>query len=499
LDTNDTVPDDKATDDKATDQTSADETVTRGNGRSPSLAALLSFLWPGLGQLYLRNRRGAAIFAAPAFLVLLILLFELRQGYFVFGARFIDPSFSAAAAVLVVAFGVWRLAAVVHAFVNGKPSTSRKVLDRAVMVALVGVIAISHLGAGFLLAETSIAASRAFATPGPSSLIDFATPPPTPTPTLAPSQTPEPTPIPTPAPTIDKRITILLSGFDANITRPNELLYDSMMVVSFDPVTYSVQMINIPRDTTSFPMFMSPHQTLATSIRINSLWKYSASFGQGDAMKYGYTFLRNEIQYLVGVHIDKSVAMDLNGFVNLVDAVGGVDVNNPVAIDDYLYDWLDKVHFGFHLAAGPAHLDGKNALAYVRSRRGAGDNDFTRSSRQQEVMVSLFHQMTRPDQLFNPFRLQELIKSAFATVYATDMTPDDVVSWVGGFQTAFDSHGGELPTFTSVVLSPTAGYSNYYGTAVCLYNAKVAALSVKMFGKDSLWYGKPLPANTCPV
>ena len=464
------------------------------------MAALLSFLWPGLGQLYLRNRRAAAIFAAPAFLLLLVVIYELRQGYLVFGARFIDPAFSGAAAILVLAFGLWRLAAVVHAFVTGEvrePSRNRKLLERAVVVALVAVIAASHLGAGFLLAETAGAESRAFATPGPSSLINFATPPPTPTPTLGPSQTPEQTP--SPAPTIDKRLTILLTGFDANITRPNELLYDSMMVVSYDPVTYTVQMVNVPRDTTSFPIFLGTHQTVATNIRMNSLWKSSGAFGQGDPATYGYTFLRNEVQYIVGVHIDNSVAMDLNGFVNLVDAVGGVDVNNPAPIDDYLYDWLDRVHFGFHLAAGPAHLDGKNALAYVRSRRGAGDNDFTRSSRQQEVLVSLFHQMTRPDQLFNPFRLQGLIKSAFATVYATDIKPDDVVSWVAGFQTALDSHQGQLPAFTSVVLSPTAGYSNYYGTAVCLYNAKVAALSVKLFGKDSLWYGKPLPANTCPA
>jgi hypothetical protein len=168
LDTNDTVTDDKATDDTATD-----DTATRGTGRSPSLAAFLSFLWPGLGQLYLRNRRTAAIFAAPAFLLLLLLAYELRQGPFVFGARFIDPAFSRAAAVLVLALGAWRLGAVVHAFLGGEPFRSRKVPERAVAVALVAVIAISHLGAGFLLAETANATAQAWATPGPSSLIDF--------------------------------------------------------------------------------------------------------------------------------------------------------------------------------------------------------------------------------------------------------------------------------------------------------------------------------------
>jgi LCP family protein required for cell wall assembly len=470
LDTNDTVTDD---------------TVTRGSGRSPSLAALLSFLWPGLGQLYLRNRRAAATFAVPAFLLLLLLGYELRQGPVVFGARFIDPAFSRAAAVLVLGLGVWRLASVVHAFLGGEPSGSRKVLERGVVIALVAVIAISHLGAGFLLAETSNAEAHVFATPGPSSLIDFSTPVPTQTPTLAPSQTPEPAPTPAPTPSIDRRVTILLTGYDSNVTRPNELLYDSIMVVSYDPVTNSVQMVSVPRDSTAFPMYLGTHQPVASIIRINSLFKYAGAFG---AKTGGYDFMLQEVQYLVGVHIDYYAAMDLNGFVKLIDLVGGIDVVNPAPIDDYLYDWLDRVHFGFHLAAGPQHLDGKTALAYVRSRRGAGDNDFTRSSRQQEVLVDLLHKMAEPGQILN---LPSEIQTMGSTV-STNFPADKVADYVNAVV-----NQPSFPTFTQVVLSPSAGYSMYYGSAVCLYNAKVAALSVKLFGKDSLWYGKPAPANTC--
>jgi TM2 domain-containing membrane protein YozV len=56
------------------------EPTVRGHGRSPSLAALLSFLWPGLGQLYIRKRRAAAVFAVPAVLVLEEYLVSGRQG-----------------------------------------------------------------------------------------------------------------------------------------------------------------------------------------------------------------------------------------------------------------------------------------------------------------------------------------------------------------------------------------------------------------------------------
>jgi LCP family protein required for cell wall assembly len=454
------------------------------------VAALLSFLWPGLGQLYLRNRPAAAIFAVPALLVVPLLAYELRQGPVVFGARFIDPAFSRAAAVLVLGLGVWRFAAVVHAFAGGEPSRSRKVLERAVVVALAAVIAISHLGAGFLLAETSNATAQVFATPGPSSLIDFSTPVPTVTPTLAPSATPEPTPTPTPTPSIDKRVTILLTGYDADPTRQGNLSYDSIMVVSYDPVTNSVQMVSVPRDSSSFPIYLGIHQAVEPTITINSLYKYAGTFRSGTG---GYDFMLREVQYLVGIHIDYYAAMNLRGFVKMIDLVGGIDVVNPAVIDEWNYDWLDG-HIGLHIDAGPQHLDGKTALAYVRSRRGIGENDFIRSSRQQEVLVSLLHKMAEPGQILN---LPGVI-SAMGSAVNTNFPPDKVADYV--------AIGTGIPkeNFTQIVLSPTAGYSIYYKTDVsqpsrlCLLNAKVAALSVKLFGKDSLWYGKPAPANTCP-
>src|SRR5665811_383720 len=98
--------------------------------RSPSLAALLSFLWPGLGQFYLGNRRLAAVFAVPALLILLILTYQLRQGVVVFGARFADPAFSLAAIAIVIVAGVWRLASVVQAFLAGEHLKTRRVIDR---------------------------------------------------------------------------------------------------------------------------------------------------------------------------------------------------------------------------------------------------------------------------------------------------------------------------------------------------------------------------------
>jgi len=86
---------------------------------SPSLAAFFSFLWPGLGQLYIGRRRLAAAFAVPTIVVLLIVSLQAQRGLTVLVASFLDPSFALAAFVIVLLFGAWRVAAVGHAFISG--------------------------------------------------------------------------------------------------------------------------------------------------------------------------------------------------------------------------------------------------------------------------------------------------------------------------------------------------------------------------------------------
>jgi predicted membrane protein len=232
-----------------TNDTAVDDTVTRGNGRSPSLAALLSFLWPGLGQLYIRKRRSAALFAVPAVLVLLLFVYALRRGPVVFAAQlFADRTVGLAAVAILLLVGVWRLAAVVHAFVGGERRKTRRVVDRTVLVALAAIIVLSHLGAGYYLLAYSDAGGAVFGN-GNVNLIDPATP----GPSLAPGQTPQPDET-LPAPAAGGRVTILFTGVDSAPGR-GETLYDSIMVVSYDPKADSVGMVSVPRDSASFPFY----------------------------------------------------------------------------------------------------------------------------------------------------------------------------------------------------------------------------------------------------
>lgn len=459
----------------------------RGRGRSPSLAALLSFLWPGLGQLYTGKRRLAAVFAAPAVLVLLLLAYELRRGPAVFAARFVEPAVSLVAAVIVILFGAWRLTAVAHAYASGERTETRWRFDRVVGAALAGVIVITHVGLGSVLVMTYHAGSGTFTPGGP--LVDLTTP----AVGLAPGETPGPTASPVSTPNINERVTVLFTGVDAAPGR-GETLYDSIMVVSYDPKTNSVQMVSVPRDTAGFPMYFGNHPLVAAATRINSVPGYVRN-GWIKSPDAPYTTLVKEVSYLVGIRIDYYAVMDLAGFVKMIDQVGGIDVVNPSEISDVAnpslgwpgYDWLDGT-YGFTLAAGPQHLDGRHALAYVRVRKGNAGGDFARAGRQQEVLIALLHKMAQPSEILALPGLISTLSSSVTTTFPANQVADYV------------DIGQNVPSenFHQVVLS-VPDYA-YYMTSGgnCLLYGKVAAESVTLFGADSTWSGKPAPAFTCP-
>ncbi|HYM83253.1 MAG TPA: LCP family protein, partial [Candidatus Dormibacteraeota bacterium] len=292
------------------------------------------------------------------------------------------------------------------------------------------------------------------------------------------------TPFATP-PTATSRITILLSGIDSAPGRQHALT-DTLMVVSIDPTTKRVAMVSVPRDVAGFPLY----DGRTFDGKINSLMSWAqahpSEFPDGPLP----TVIR-EIGYIVGVPIQYFAAVDLYGFRRLIDAVGGVTVNVERPIDDPVYDWLDGSPQGFHLAAGPQRLDGRLALAYVRSRYGAGDNDFTRAHRQQQLLLALRDRFADPAML--P-RLPELIQIAGDTVRTN--FPVERLSEMLQLAEQVDRSN-----VTQVVLSPPT-YTVHPpddqtgGTYVLRLQLDVIArLSVQLFGNDSRYSGGAAAAS----
>ncbi|MFI5258189.1 MAG: LCP family protein [Candidatus Limnocylindrales bacterium] len=424
---------------------------------SPALAALLSFLWPGLGQMYARRRLSALLFATPALALAAIGLYAARSGLTVLFARLLDPSAAAAVFVAVVILGVWRLFAVLHAFGSGERRLRARFVERLALSVLLAAIVASHAAGAWLVASAYQMDLGIFRIGGGGA--------------EAPQGTPS-----------SARLTVLLAGVDAYPTR-SETLYDSLMVVSVDTDTKRISLVSVPRDTTGYPLYWGGKGT----IKINAIPTYVKN-GWLKSPDQPVTTLIKEVSYLVGVPIDYYGVLDLASFMKIIDMVGGVDIVNPSTIVDPTYDWLNGGPLGFQLSAGPHHMDGRNALAYARSRHGSGNSDWARAGRQQQLLVAVAHKMASPSMFV---RLPDLMSQA-ASLVSTNFPASRVADVVDFAQSVPSANYDEY------VLGPPYSISTSTASAstTCLQLDKVAPLSVKLFGTDSRYYGKTQPP-TC--
>ncbi|MFE3759923.1 LCP family protein [Nocardia tengchongensis] len=119
------------------------------------------------------------------------------------------------------------------------------------------------------------------------------------------------------------------------------------------------------------------------------------------------------VKALTGVPINRFAEISLAGFYDLATALGGVDVCLNHAVDDSYYS-------GAQFPAGPQHLDGSDALAFVRQRHGLENGDLDRTHRQQAFLTSVANSMKSSGTLTNPGRLKALIDVAHKDVVLSD-------------------------------------------------------------------------------
>ncbi|MEO8273795.1 MAG: LCP family protein, partial [Chloroflexota bacterium] len=289
--------------------------------------------------------------------------------------------------------------------------------------------------------------------------------------------------------TNESRITVLLTGVDKNQERSHSLT-DTILVVSVDPVSQDMVMVSFPRDIAQFPLYSGG----TFNGKINSLMTSAAN----NPTKYPdgpLPTLAKEVGYLLGIPINYFAAVDLDGFQKMISAVGGVTVHVDRAIADPKYDWLDGSDLGFYLPAGDQHLNARNALAYVRSRYGAGDNDFTRAARQQQLLLALRGKMTDPANLG---KLPALLDAAAETV-RTNFPPDRLDEMIGLAEKIGDGsierYVLQPPTYS--VHPPTA---TTFGTYILRLKLNaLRALSVQLFGDDSAFWSGSFDPSGSPI
>ena len=453
----------------------------RRRSRSPIVAAALSFVWPGFGQWYAGRPRAAAIFAVPVLFLALVIAIWLAGGLTRAVVDLLAPSTAVAFIVTVIAAGLWRIGAIVHAaiLVGRNEARRPRAAVSGTILLLSFLVVVSHVWAVSVAwslynasAQMFVRTPESVAAPGTSSSPSsdgFAA-----------------TPVATPE-TATSRINILLTGIDSSEIRAHALT-DTLIVLTVDPATGKAAMISVPRDVARFEMWNGR----MFSGKINSLLTYAnnhpAEYPEG-----GLPTLIHELGFLLGVPIHYYAAVDLQGFVRLVDDVGGVTIDNPRAIDDPGYGGWTDGRIGFRLSAGVHKLDGQTALAYARSRKGSGDNDFTRARRQQQLLVALRDRLTDPSLLV---KLPSIITSA-SSILRTNFPQDRVSEMLTlGQAITGDDLTKQVVLGPPYAVNPPAGTPGGYQLVIDM--GRLAKLSIEIFGADSAYATANRAASPAP-
>ena len=375
--------------------------------RAP-LAAFLSFLFPGLGQAYNGERALAALLAVPALVIVAAILgvsLAARTGVI---ARLLDARFLIGLIVLDLALLGWRLVAIAQAHRRRRPFSTRRWTTWATAVVLLLTLVMHAVPAWYatLAIDTlsTVAADTADPATGDSGAREGFEPLP------PPSEQPEVT--------RGERVNILLVGVDFAPGRTTDLT-DTMLIVSLDPDTGRTSMLSVPRDLYGAPL----PDGREWDAKLNSLMA-SASNNPAEFPLGGPGTLKATISELLDVPIHYFAAINIIGFKQAVDAIGGVDITNERLIDDPTY-WNEfDVHTGFYLEPGVYHMDGSTAVAFARSRHGAGDSDFTRSDRQQQLLAAIADKLTAGNLILSLPSLLDAVKNTIATDVPESRLPE---------------------------------------------------------------------------
>ncbi len=196
-----------------------------------------------------------------------------------------------------------------------------------------------------------------------------------------------------------ERLNVLVLGMEHTRT-------DTIMVATFDPVSKTLNIISIPRDTyvdrSEYPDYY-PYNTYK---KINALYELPTTEG-------GVERLASKVSEILGIPIHDYIMVSYDAVADITDAVGGVDVEitNPMYYDD---PWSDPpLHVNF--SVGTAHLDGKNAIEYLRWRHNndgsyGNEGDEGRVKRQQGFLKKVL------EKALNPTVFPKLVEATFKNV-----------------------------------------------------------------------------------
>ncbi|MEU6713163.1 LCP family protein [Nonomuraea sp. NPDC046802] len=170
---------------------------------------------------------------------------------------------------------------------------------------------------------------------------------------------------------------------------------DTMMVIHLSEDHKRVTVVSLPRDTWTTIPGKGEH-------KINAAYQFG-----------GPKLTKQTVEAVTGLQINRYIEVNILGFIDVVDSLGGVTVCTPVPIND--------PKTALNLTAGAHQLQGAQALGYARTR-ATGLADLDRIDRQQQVISALLNRALSADTLANPAKLTAFVNSTLSTV---KVDPDD--------------------------------------------------------------------------
>lgn len=207
----------------------------------------------------------------------------------------------------------------------------------------------------------------------------------------------------------NKELRILLLGVDKSKTKDKyddgeNMRTDTIMLFTIFPEAKKVQIVSIPRDS-------------YVTIHGYGKHKINSAFNPKVYPNGGLDLTVKTVEDFLDVEIDHYAIVDYKAVIEIVDTLGGIDVywDHP----DYSYtdDWVIPP-LEINLKTGNNHLDGINAVSYLRARKALSDQDIGRIKNQQDFLMLLFDKIKNPATFFKIPRLLDIVDQYIETDFS---------------------------------------------------------------------------------
>jgi len=417
--------------------------------RSGAVAAFVSSLLPGLGHLYLGDRQTGRLLL----LVNALLISAVAVSLWLIGSDFlklwVSPDWLALLMAFNLCFLLYRILASSHAYwVAREGPHRRRASPTAFSLVVIGLVLVSpHLALGQVVLTQYSLIETVFAD-GSATRIREAASVPVPNPVdgeplpgvvdqiETPSTAADPTTTTTEPTTTTsegesplwdgrERLNLLLLGADAGEGRRG-LRTDTSILVSVDPDSGETTMISVPRDLSGAPLPTEMgiwgcdcFPDLITHLYDAGIKHPEAFPGPQEPPINGLKAAFGEI---FGVEVHYYAMVTLEGFVDIVDALGGVTIEVPRTIRDETYPHENGTTVSIEIPEGTRQLNGHEALAYARIRRYS--DDFSRMHRQRCVLEALVEQTNPAEILLRFSTIADALERSLDTDIPQSLLPD---------------------------------------------------------------------------